>query len=135
MSSKTLEFHLLSSQGCGACTRYEGRPSYLPTHFQWGYSQDFLQVLATSYWTTLPVSCILATMLWIIILLESVAVREYFIYKWYQACFKNPHIVDVIMPVNSTTGVAPLGDIPPHTCTCAGCFALGLSLRGSPIFQ
>lgn len=37
--------------------------------------------------------CILATMLWIIILLKSVAVPEYFIYKWYQACFKNLDIL------------------------------------------
>ena len=45
------------------------------------------------------------------------------------------YFVDVIMPVNSTTGVAPHGDIPPHTCTFAGCLALDLSFRGSPIFN
>ena len=43
------------------------------------------------------------------------------------------YFVETIIPVNSTMGVAPRGEMPPHACTLAGCFALGLSFRGCPI--
>ena len=43
------------------------------------------------------------------------------------------YFVETIIPVNSTMGVAPRGEMPPHACTLAWCFALGLSFRGCPI--
>lgn len=45
------------------------------------------------------------------------------------------YFVETIIPVNNTKGVAPRGEMPPHTCTLAGCFALGLSFRGCPILR